>query len=590
MNSSLSKLFLERSSFIVIGLTGRTGSGCTTAARILESEEIELPGVEDLQYKGEKFYSGLDINRYEIVKKYTEENWHKFYHISISDLISAYFLNLNSQDAVDFVYANRTGDLDIKRVENLLNNGAFQTTVINKKYKELLEKILDHQEKPIFTKEENEEFIRFLTLFRRFNKKLKSELNDLQNGLYVSVFQEAGNSIRKIGWIDKDYINMDFDPEAVFSLPETVNRIIKTIRRISKDEKTFIVIDAIRNPFEARFFKDRYAAFYLVSINAPEEDRAKYLQSYRKFTKQQLDELDLKESGKKPVSSDEKEEGSNKIKPAWEENFINQNVKKCVEISDIHIFNPRNELHNNNILKAQLAWYFALMLHPGLTTPRSVERVMQLAYTAKTNSGCISRQVGAAITDEDFSVKAIGWNDVAKGQVPCGLRSLGGLKRSFDDVTYSHFERHDEAFRDEANKKHVKLIALRDELKGRNLSYCFKDIKNNLDKKGNQVHTRSLHAEENAFLQLSKYGGSGIVGGKLFTTASPCELCAKKAYQLGIKEIYFIDPYPGIARDHILNIGSNPPELVQFMGAIGKGYHQLYEPTLPYKDELSFYE
>jgi len=81
----------------------------------------------------------------------------------------------------------------------------------------------------------------------------------------------------------------------------------------------------------------------------------------------------------------------------------------------------------------------------------------------------------------------------------------------------------------------------------------------------------------------------GIAGGKLYTTASPCELCAKKAYQLGIKEIIYIDPYPGIARDHILSIGLNPPKLIQFMGAVGKGYHQLYDSTMPYKDELDYF-
>ncbi|EIP0375722.1 deoxycytidylate deaminase, partial [Escherichia coli] len=125
---------------------------------------------------------------------------------------------------------------------------------------------------------------------------------------------------------------------------------------------------------------------------------------------------------------------------------------------------------------------------------------------------------------------------------------------------------------------------------GRNLSYCFKDIHNDLDKekKGNQVHTRALHAEENAFLQLAKYGGIGVLGGKLYTTASPCELCAKKAYQLGISEIVFIDPYPGIAQDHIINIGSKPPKLIQFRGAIGKSYHRLYEQIIPIKDELEY--
>ena len=102
----------------------------------------------------------------------------------------------------------------------------------------------------------------------------------------------------------------------------------------------------------------------------------------------------------------------------------------------------------------------------------------------------------------------------------------------------------------------------------------------------NQVHTRSLHAEENAFLQISRYGGQGLVGGCLFTTASPCELCAKKAYQLGISKIYFIDPYPGISKEHVLAGGKYQPEVILFTGAIGQAYHELYQPVMAYKDEL----
>lgn len=113
-----------------------------------------------------------------------------------------------------------------------------------------------------------------------------------------------------------------------------------------------------------------------------------------------------------------------------------------------------------------------------------------------------------------------------------------------------------------------------------------KTFKHIVDKEKNQVHTRSLHAEENAFLRISKTGGTGVEGGFLFTSASPCELCSKKAYQLGMKKIFYIDLYPGISQKHILECGSYPPMLELFTGAIGRAYHQLYEPILPYKDEL----
>jgi deoxycytidylate deaminase len=87
-------------------------------------------------------------------------------------------------------------------------------------------------------------------------------------------------------------------------------------------------------------------------------------------------------------------------------------------------------------------------------------------------------------------------------------------------------------------------------------------------------------------LQITKYGGGGIKGGILFTTASSCELCSKKAYQLGIKEIVYVVPYPGIAQNQIINSGNKRPTIKLFSGAVGRTYHKLYSPILPYKDEL----
>ena len=90
-------------------------------------------------------------------------------------------------------------------------------------------------------------------------------------------------------------------------------------------------------------------------------------------------------------------------------------------------------------------------------------------------------------------------------------------------------------------------------------------------------------------MQITKNGGNGLKDGNLFTTASPCELCSKKAYQLGVKKIFYIDPYPGIATKHTLKNGIKEeynPQLIMFQGAVGRAFHKLYEPFLSYKDEL----
>ena len=307
-----------------------------------------------------------------------------------------------------------------------------------------------------------------------------------------------------------------------------------------------------------------------MAINTTNENRLKHLQKGRGLSSIQIQDLDNKEYP-------EKLSGPKKI--------ISQNIQKCTELADIHINNPRTDEYSTSELRSQLAWYVALLLHPGLVMPTSLESNMQIAYSVKQNSGCISRQVGAVVTDSTFSVKAVGWNSTPQGQVPCILRSAEDLLNGVDENAYSSFEKNDIDFRTILNKK---FNSVRREIffEGRNLSFCFKDIKNEADKKSNQVHTRALHAEENAFLQISKYGGQSIQNGILFTTASPCELCAKKAYQLGISKIISIDPYPGISFPHIISSGTNRPQMELFRGAIGRAFHQLYNPVMPYKDEL----
>lgn len=55
---------------------------------------------------------------------------------------------------------------------------------------------------------------------------------------------------------------------------------------------------------------------------------------------------------------------------------------------------------------------------------------------------------------------------------------------------------------------------------------------------------------------------------------------------MGIKEIYYIDSYPGISQKHILECGDNSPKMILFHGAVGRAYVSLYNPFLSLKDEI----
>lgn len=56
-------------------------------------------------------------------------------------------------------------------------------------------------------------------------------------------------------------------------------------------------------------------------------------------------------------------------------------------------------------------------------------------------------------------------------------------------------------------------------------------------------------------LRISRQGGVGLCGGTMYVTASPCVLCSKKAYQIGIRDIVYLDPYTDIATSIILECG-----------------------------------
>lgn len=549
---AISSVYEDAKDFLIIGLTGRTGSGCSTAAQKLCGGSLDVPS---------EGYEGLTRNefkKHQIIKKYIDgSNWAPFYKIEASSIITYHLMMLSSDDFLSY-FSSETFAQPL--------DGELALEVFS-----FFDKVRE-KNKDLGGKRSNLESHEVDAWFELYFFDLPA-LTKLVMGLlgrakFTQFYQRAGDNVRASGKAN----DSSFDPGQLFNFPKHLNFLIKLAHKKARVDKMpcRIVVDAIRNPYEAFFLKRRYANFYLVSINTSNEERLRSLREYRKLSDDEIKVLDDKEYP-------EKISGSKK--------FIAQNIQECIEVSDIHIHNSKNSEYTHNDLVSQLAWYVTLMMHPGLVMPTSIENCMQIAYTAKQNSGCISRQVGAVVTDDTYSVKSVGWNSTPQGQIPCLLRSAEDLIEGRNKSDYSEYELKDHSFRKALNEKYSNLIATNKE-SNRNFSFCFKSIQNEIEGEKNQVHTRALHAEENAFMQIAKHGGQKLLGGVLFTTASPCELCAKKAYQLGLKKIVYIDPYPGIATQHILSAGKNKPDLELFRGAVGRAFYQLYQPLMPYKDEM----
>lgn len=664
MKKNIDKIYENRGEFIIIGLTGKTGSGCSTVADILENGYKNYDTVD---------YTTSDIQnrKASIIKKFASENFiendKKFKIIKPSTILMMLFLfdnkiiiekitvlnnflNMKENDIDN--YKNKSKDpvenkkeyvkdlnKEVKDLKNLINvirlfkansiifndfftfisrlneniiekKNEIKNEIINTKKKyddkiknetqEIIKKEFsdllkyDLKEKSFSNYEilENitkDELSKKINLKRELFNDVLKEFSKLKSKDFIGLYEKYNNliqekrkskeltieSLQLIGDLVREHID-------IFQLPNYCNYLIKAYRNESKKENKscYIVIDSLKNPFEIIYFKERFSAYYTFSIHSKDEIIFKRLETIG------MKYLEIDAIHKKELNTDEKDKQRGSLDS--NKDFNSQNIIECIQRSDIYIDNNKDK---KDTLYKQIFRYLSLIVHPGLITPSKDEMVMQLALNAKFNSGCISRQVGAVVLNKYGSLKSIGWNEVPEGQMPCLLRSHSELLNNSSSVIYSKYEkekvRNEDSFKYIFTKENPNNQYEESNKKGLNDSFCFKSIQNKIDDNKNQVYTRSLHAEENAFLQASKYGNSEIIGGQLFTTASPCFLCAKKAYQLGMKRIVYIEAYPDISNEQVFDIGTNEIEMVHFRGAIGLAYQKLYEPIFSYKDELN---
>lgn len=574
MFKCIDEIYKSREDFIIIGLTGRTGSGCTTAAQVLSENSINIDYDKlNIKDKNKKYRFSKEI---EIIRRFSEKHWNKFYHISIRNIISSFILEAKFDEAYDYLKKYGIGE-DLKKIKYIYDEFYKKNKIIDQM---VLGNINQYE-----SNDKDDKVIEYLlNEVSEFTRKIDYVFNKAKDYNNINIYQEIGSNIRKTGCAFKnDCIMYEF----IHSISRRINSFIKVIRHRDRNKKpnsvkAYFVIDTFRNPTEALFFKERYSSFYLVAINCKNDERIRRLKN-KNIDKELICKIDKIEYNKNSfVDSIDV--------------FVGQDIKQCVLYSDIFIDNSNNEqtvfdskdkLIN---LKYQLLRIVTLIQHPGLIKPTHDEFIMQIAYTASANSGCLSRNVGAVVTDNELAPIAIGWNCVPQGQIPCNLRNIDDLTKEEDNIGYSRFEKENTGFNNEIlNLKH-EVFETKDFVNsGLPLAYCFKKMINLSENNKNQVHTRSLHAEENAYLQILKHTTVGVKKGKLYTTASPCVLCAKKTYQLDLDEVVYIDPYPDISNEHIFGNGFRKINLRFFTGVIGQAYYKLYTPLVQEKDEIYTY-
>lgn len=460
--------------------------------------------------------------------------------------------------------------------------------------------------------------------FLRFCIAIKRAMLHYDYYLYCMFFWRLGICIRAkkdpsatMGSTKEDEKRVTDNNDGLFEIVHLITTIIKGYHKSDNlhglKDGTRICIDSLRNSFEARYLQERFSAFYLINV---------YNEDFRSTLKKLVTEKNRSQNTERQkliieaINQLYKKEAKSEVEDG---HLAMHDVDTCVSNAEIHITNRGNEEKSQSFINTHFytlaeQWmkFAALIQRPGLFSPDTEERCMQIAYTAKFNSGCISRQVGAVITNKDGSIRTIGWNDPPQGQVPCGLRDVADLLKirtkhftpASDEqvgMMYSEYEIGNNpnykvyadgtiGFKEILSDPKIKETVKKWKQENENISlpYCFKQCHTTWFEKerGNSFHQRAIHAEENAMMQMVRYGGESLKGGIIYVTASPCEICSKKLYQIGVRKIVFIDPYPGIAPEQVIRSGFLRPELVYYEGVYGASYFKLYSHFIDYKDEL----
>jgi deoxycytidylate deaminase len=280
------------------------------------------------------------------------------------------------------------------------------------------------------------------------------------------------------------------------------------------------IIDSIKNEAELELLKTVYReTLYVVGVFSPVSNREASLKQ-KGLTNTEVAELMDKDSG------EEKPEGQ----------MVSDIFPQCD-------FFLRMDSNTSTQLNARVERFLNLILGAQIVTPTRAEMAMYAAASAATNSACLSRQVGAAVTDANGNLLATGWNDVPKAFGDLYVTDLKGDPTNIHDKRCWNYG--GKCYNDEEKTllaEHI-VQTLEQVLPPDKKEAAIQAVMADKKLRGLIEFSRSIHAEMHAILTALRLEGSRVRGGQLFVTTYPCHSCARHIIAAGIKEVYYIEPY-----------------------------------------------
>lgn len=390
--------------------------------------------------------------------------------------------------------------------------------------------------------------------------------------------QKAGNALRTAS---QDYILAEYAITKIASLRESESKKSgASPEKTAIDQRTAYLIDQLKHPAEVEFLRSLYGnAFYMIGVVSSQENRSARLLSVEGVKASNISEL---------IECDRKESDGN-----------GQQLEKTLHLSDFFVSTDRPQ---REVIRSHLERFLRLIHGDGAITPAADEFGMYIAYSSGLRSACLSRQVGASITDTDGNLIATGRNDVpapggglyspehGEGDARCANWGTASC-RNFDEK-----EKIREQFKNIAGK-------ILDELNifGEKQNDLFNKERNIQEILANSMFketrvkdliefSRSIHAEMDAITSLARKSNASSVGSTLYSTTFPCHNCARHIVAAGISKVVYIEPYEkslalDLHGDAITLDASGPARKAgirkvyfsHFEGVAPRLYHELFE-------------
>lgn len=365
----------------------------------------------------------------------------------------------------------------------------------------------------------NTGYIKISTLIE---STLKQQYKGTDNFERTKTLQDQGNKLREDHGSDilAQLIIKEIAGQRNEELQDEDENSDEIVTKTLTPRRYATIIDSLKNPYEVELLKKVYGnMFHLFGVLCNDSQRKERLKN-KKMTDSQAVTL---------MERDKNEKES-----------FGQQLLKTLQHADFFI---RNNRPNTDSLHLPIDRFINLMLGQNNITPTINEFGMYIAESVARRSGCISRQVGAAILTEEGDIVSTGRNDVPKSE--------GGLYGEDDGQEDCRcFKVYDKACQNEKNKKQIyqsieQILTetIGEDIPAEKLSDISDKIQNDSVIKDLLEYSRAVHAEMDAITSAARIGHFPLKGTILFSTTFPCHHCARHIVASGIKKVYYIEPY-----------------------------------------------